>query len=276
MSATQAALELRGVSVRFGGVHAVRDLSLTVSTSQVHGLVGPNGSGKTTALNAVCGFVAASGEVDLLGERIDRMSPPRRMALGLGRTFQNPRPSRDMTVRDLLRVGEHLRGVQPWWQVALAPRLADRALAESSDRAAEMLQRLGVGAAVLDERLNNLSAGVLKMVDIARALMAKPRVLLLDEPTSGMNDAEIRVLHEALTALRATSLTLLLIEHNLDFMFDICDAMTVLDTGGMVATGHPEEVFSQAAVVRAYMGDPTNPAEDRDAALDLARRDDAR
>ena len=265
MTPALPALRLRDVSVRFGGIHALRDLELSVATSAVHGLVGPNGSGKTTALNAVCGFVAASGEVELRGERIERMAPPQRMARGLGRTFQNPRPSRDMTARELLRVGDHLRGVQPWWQVALAPLAADRALEASSQRATRMLESLGVAPGVLDERLINLSAGVLKMVDIARALMAEPRVLLLDEPTSGMNDAEIAVLHEALTVLRATSLTLLLIEHNLDFIFDICDEITILETGRMVATGEPAKIFRQAEVVRAYMGDATSSRPDPNA-----------
>lgn len=127
-------------------------------------------------------------------------------------------------------------------------------------RAVEVLGTLGIQSSRLDERLSDLSAGLLKMVDIARALMAEPRVLLLDEPTSGMNGVEIDLLHRALAGLRATSLTLLLIEHNLDFMFDICEEMTVLETGHVVARGDPYEVFEQENVIRAYMGDAANAA----------------
>jgi branched-chain amino acid transport system ATP-binding protein len=258
MSSEQPGLALRGISVQFGGVHAVQDVTLSVAAARVHGLVGPNGSGKTTVLNAICGFVDTAGEIEVGGSRIERMPSARRMALGLGRTFQNPRPTRDLTVRELLRIGEHLRKVQPWWQVALTPWAADRALRASSRRATQMLELVGLEAALLDERLINLSAGVLKMVDIARALMAQPSALLLDEPTSGMNETEIDILHDALQELRKTSLTLLLIEHNLDFMFDICDEMTVLETGRIVASGEPESVFREEAVIRAYMGNAAN------------------
>ncbi len=260
MCAPATALELRDVSVQFGGVHAVQDVGFAVPAQRVHGLVGPNGSGKTTILNAICGFVPTEGEVLLEGRRIDGRASHGRMRLGLGRTFQNPRPARELTVRDLMRIGEHLRRVQPWWQVAFAPRAADRALEGSTARATELLAAVGIGPELLDEQLVNLSAGVLKMVDIARALMAEPRVLLLDEPTSGMNDVEIELLHAALRRLREGSLTILLIEHNLRFMFDICDAMTVLETGRVVAHGTPAEVFRREDVIRAYMGDAKNVA----------------
>jgi branched-chain amino acid transport system ATP-binding protein len=259
VSAAQAGLELRDLGVRFGGVQAIDEVSLSVRASQVHGLVGPNGSGKTTILNAVCAFVESDGEIHLGDKRIDRFSAHRRIELGLGRTFQNPRPVRELTVRDLLRIGEHQRRTQPWWQVALTPRAADRALRESNARAVRLLSMLGIGGALLDEQLINLPAGVLKMVDIARALMGAPQALLLDEPTSGMNDAEIGLLHAALRELRTGALTILLVEHNLRFMFDICDSMTVLETGRVIGHGTPVEVFQREDVIRAYMGSTTPP-----------------
>lgn len=255
MSVADVALELRALNVQFGGVHAIREVDLQVSGGEVHGLVGPNGSGKTTILNAICGFVDTSGEIDVGAARIDGLPCHRRMSLGLGRTFQNPRSSQGLTVRDLLRIGEHLRKEQPWWRVALRPVAADRALSQSNERAASLLKMLGLRSELLDQQVARLPSGVLKMVDIARALMGSPRVLLLDEPTSGMNDAEIDILHAALRQLRTGSLTLLLVEHNLRFMFDICDSMTVLNTGAVVARGRPAEVFQRDDVIRAYMGE---------------------
>jgi len=259
VSTEHLGLDVRAVNVRFGGVQAIKDVSLRVSASEVHGLVGPNGSGKTTILNAICGFVQTSGEIAVGEARIDGLACYRRMALGLGRTFQNPRSSQGLTVRDLMRIGEHPRKTQPWWQVALTPRSADRALSESNERATRLLEMLGLGSELLDQQVARLPSGVLKMVDIARALMGSPRVLLLDEPTSGMSDAEIDVLHAALEQLRAGSLTVLLVEHNLRFMFDICDSMTVLNTGAVVAWGTPAEVFQQEEVIRAYMGESSLP-----------------
>jgi ABC-type branched-subunit amino acid transport system ATPase component len=254
VTASGSALALRAVTVRFGGVHALEDVAVDVRPAEVHGLVGPNGSGKTTILNAICGFVAAEGEIALAGERIDGLAVHRRMALGLGRTFQNPRPVRELTVRDLMRIGEHQRGTQPWWQVALMPRAADRAQRATNERATRLLATLGLSVGLLDEQLVNLPSGVLKMVDIARALMGTPRVLLLDEPTSGMNEAEIGLLHAALGELRTGAMTIVLVEHNLRFMFDICDAMTVLDTGRVIGAGTPAEVFRREDVIRAYLG----------------------
>jgi ABC-type branched-subunit amino acid transport system ATPase component len=254
VTASGSPLALRDVTVRFGGVHALEDIALDVRPAEVHGLVGPNGSGKTTILNAICGFVAAKGEITLAGERIDGLAVHGRMARGLGRTFQNPRPVRELTVRDLMRIGEHQRGTQPWWQVALMPWAADRAQRATNDRAVRLLGTLGLPDALLDEQLVNLPSGVLKMVDIARALMGTPRVLLLDEPTSGMNEAEIALLHAALADLRTGAMTIVLVEHNLRFMFDICDAMTVLDTGRVIGAGTPDEVFQRDDVIRAYLG----------------------
>jgi branched-chain amino acid transport system ATP-binding protein len=249
------ALSVGALSVGFGGVRAVDSVSFAVADSTVHGLVGPNGSGKTTILNAVCGFVGSRGSIALDGRRIDGLPSHRRMALRLGRTFQNPRGGRNLTVRELLQIGEHLQGRQPWWLVTFAPLRADRQLARSIERGIELLGLVGLEQAILDERLVHLPSGVLKMVDIVRALMGEPRVLLLDEPTSGMNDREIRTLHAALLELRRKSLTVLLVEHNLRFMFDVCTSATVLDAGHVVADGTPAEIFEREEVIRAYIGD---------------------
>jgi branched-chain amino acid transport system ATP-binding protein len=252
-------LAVSQLNVQFGGIKAISDVTVEVRGSEVHGLVGPNGSGKTTILNAICGFVAADGAIHVGETRIDRLPSHRRMATGLGRTFQNPRSSQGLTVRDLMRIGEHLRSVQPWWQVALTPRAADRALGASNQRAVRLLEMLGLPGRVLDDQVSRLPSGVLKIVDIARAMMGSPRLLLLDEPTSGMNDAEIEILHGALQRLRSSDVTIVLVEHNLRFMFDICDSMTVLNMGAVVARGAPAEVFAREDVIRAYMGENQRP-----------------
>jgi branched-chain amino acid transport system ATP-binding protein len=248
-------LEVERLTVQFGGVVAVDSVSFTAAQSTVHGLVGPNGSGKTTILNAVCGFVESKGQIRLDDRRIDGLRPHRRLGLRLGRTFQNPRSTRDLTVLDLLRLGEHLRGTQPWWLVAFVPLRADSELEQSIERAVRLLEIVGLDRQILDRRLLHLPSGVLKMVDIVRALMGDPEVLLLDEPTSGMSDREIELLHAALLALRSESLTLVLVEHNLRFMFDVCETATVLDAGRVVADGSPAEVFRREEVIRAYIGD---------------------
>jgi ABC-type branched-subunit amino acid transport system ATPase component len=250
------ALSVEDVSVRFGGVHALEHVSMTVPGGRVHGVIGPNGSGKTTLLNALCGFVSATGACRLYDTSLTRMPPHRRVAAGLGRTFQNPRVDHTLTVRALLRLGEHLRGLQPWWMVTLAPLRADRSLAESNERAIALLELVGLDASILDTRLINLPSGVLKMIDIVRALLAQPRVLLLDEPTSGMNEGEIRRLRDVLADMgRNDELTIILVEHNVPFVSGICESLTVLDRGRLVGDGAPDEVLARQEVIAAYLGD---------------------
>jgi ABC-type branched-subunit amino acid transport system ATPase component len=170
-------VEIRSVNVTFGGVRALTDVSIAISPGRVHGIIGPNGSGKTTLLNALSGFVRASGGLYLDGHEITRMSPHRRVNRGLGRTFQNPRGDHTLTAGDVLRLGEHLLGLQPWWMVALAPPLADRAWAQSQERARQFLERVGLDESILSTRLVDLPSGVMKMVDIGRAVLGGPRVL---------------------------------------------------------------------------------------------------
>jgi ABC-type branched-subunit amino acid transport system ATPase component len=256
---TEPALAITEVGVRFGGVQALESVSMTVAPTAVHGIIGPNGSGKTTLLNALSGYVSASGRLALAGHDITHMAPHRRVERGLGRTFQNPRVDHSLTVADVLRLGEHLRGLQPWWMVAFAPRRADRALAESTERARNFLERVDISANILGARLVDLPSGVLKMVDIGRALLGRPRVLLLDEPTSGMNDREIDRLRQVLAALRAEDLTVVVVEHNLRFVSETCGMVTVLDTGKVVGQGTLRDVLADAEVIKAYLGETRMP-----------------
>jgi branched-chain amino acid transport system ATP-binding protein len=251
------ALVLEDVSVRFGGLHALDSVSLNVAPETVHGVIGPNGSGKTTMLNGLCGFVRCSGQLKLFGRSLVGLAPHRRVALGLGRTFQNPKVGDDLSVGDLLRIGEYRRRVRPFWQEAFAPWLADAEAQQFESKAREILDELGISLPSLDVLVSSLPHGVVKMLDLARTLMGDPKVVLLDESTSGLNEVEIAVMREQLKRLRARKLTIVAIEHNVRFLTDVCDHVTVLDAGRRIADGKISEVLQLPSVVKAYMGDDT-------------------
>ncbi len=251
---SQAALAVGGLSVRFGGVKALDSVSLTVASGTVHGIIGPNGSGKTTLINALCGLVRCTGTIHLLGRSISKLPPQRRIAAGLGRTFQNPKTGDDLSVRDLLRIGEYLRGTRPFWEEAFVPWRADANSAVFRRRAELLLDELGIALPSLDVPVASLSYGVVKMLDLARALMGAPQVVLLDESTSGLNEGEIAMMREQLRRLRARKLTIIVIEHNVRFLSDVCDEVTVLDAGCKIADGRIADVLRMPEVVKAYMG----------------------
>ena len=256
MSAVEPAVALSfvGLSVRFGGLQALSQVGVDIADGAVHGLLGPNGSGKTTMLNAASGFVRSSGDIRLHGRSLHHVPAHRRAALGLQRTFQNPKLVQHLTVGDLLRMGEHIRRMRPWWQVALAPPADRRARLAGLERAEAALDLMRLDAALLDVPISELSQGVLKMVDIARALMAEPTVLLLDEPSSGMSEQEIGGLRERLAALAARGTTLVLVEHNLGLVRAACRTVTVLNLGRVICTGPTAEIMARADVAEAFLG----------------------
>lgn len=251
---SEIALSVRDLGVRFGGLQALAGVSLEVRAGTVHGLLGPNGSGKTTLLNAASGFVRCTGSIDLYGRPLLGHGAHRRAGLGLLRTFQNPKLVRELTVGDLLRMGEHVRGARPWWQVAAAPWADRRERLRGTERALAALELLQLDPALLPMQIAELSQGVLKMVDIARALMAQPRVLLLDEPSSGMSEEEIGHLRGRLSALTARGTTLVLVEHNLGLVRAVCDTATVLNLGRVICGGPTAEVLARDDVADAFLG----------------------
>lgn len=250
----EVALSVEGLEVAFGGLRALRGISLSVEAGTVHGLLGPNGSGKTTLLNAVCGFVASSGDVRLFDEPVGGLAAHARAQRGLLRTFQNPKLVQHLSVLELLRIGEHARKVRSWWTVAALPPRDRRQRLRSQERAEEALGLLGLDSTLLAASVHELPQGVLKMVDIARALMADPKVLLLDEPSSGMSEEEIGHLRERLLDLSRRGTTMVLVEHNLGLVRAVCHHSTVLNLGERLGNGRPEEMLARDDVVAAFLG----------------------
>ena len=247
-------LELKAVSRAFGGVQALDACSFGVRRGEVHGLIGPNGAGKTTLLNLVSGLIQPTGGSILLGgRRIDRLPPHRIAARGVARTYQNSRLFPELSALGNVIVGEHLRRRDTVLEALLLLPSSRREHEEAEERARALLARVGL----LDragERAANLSYGEQRRVEIARALAADPAVLLLDEPTAGMNPAEVSAVGRLVTEVAAQGHTVLLVEHNVRLVMSICSTITVLDFGKVIAEGPPADVAADPAVVAAYLG----------------------
>ena len=230
-------LEADGISVAFGGVQALDDVDLHLAEGEQVGLIGSNGSGKSTLLNVVSGSVKPDrGQVRLLGRDVSRSAPHVRARRGLARTFQDLKLFERLSVRDHLRVG----------------REGSRSRSAPPDKA--LLDGLGLSG-FEDSRTDVVGFGLRRSVEIARALAAGPRVLLLDEPAAGLNTAETERLAEALrTLVRDRGITLLLIEHNVGFVMNVCDRVVALDSGRVIASGTPAEVRAHPEVIAAYLG----------------------
>jgi branched-chain amino acid transport system ATP-binding protein len=244
------ALEVRGLSVSFGGLQAVRDVDLTVPTDSVTGLIGPNGAGKTTTIDALCGFVPARGTVDLDGERLDGRAPHERTRRGLARTFQSIELFDDLTVAENLLVA-----ATPgrWWSTALdlvAPRRGAR-----RDDVTRVLDLVGI-ADLADARPPELSHGRRRMVSVARALASRPRLVLLDEPAAGLDPDETVALGTLLRRLPGEGVGVLLVDHDMTLVLDVCRDLVVLDVGTVIARGSAAEVSRDPAVTAAYLGEP--------------------
>jgi ABC-type branched-subunit amino acid transport system ATPase component len=252
-----ALLEVEALERRFGGVRAVDGASFEVRRGEVHGLIGPNGAGKTTVINMVSGLVAPSaGAIRLDGRAVHGLPPHRIAALGVARTFQNIRLFPELSARDNVLVGEHLVR-----RASLAARLLALPGATAEERAARerahaLLERIGL-ADRARERARNLSYGEQRRVEIARALASDPRIVLLDEPTAGMNPAEVKSVAALIRKVAGEGHSVLLIEHNVKLVMDVCDRITVLDFGKVIAAGPPSEVARDPAVVTAYLGSAT-------------------
>jgi branched-chain amino acid transport system ATP-binding protein len=246
---TPPRLRLDRVTKTFGGVHALSELSLEVTAGQIVGLIGPNGAGKTTTFNVITGaYRASSGTVLLDGVAVTAQPSHRIARAGIMRTFQNIRLFSDMTV------WEHLLVAQPHTGRALRSLLPMRlANPQVSERAEEMLEFFGLGA-VRSRLARSLPYGLQRKVEMARAVAARPKLLLLDEPVAGMNHDEAATVRELVLSLRRSGLSILLIEHDMAFVMNLCDHLYVLDFGVLIAQGRPDEIRVNPAVLDAYLG----------------------
>jgi len=251
----QPLLRVEGLTRRFGGLAALEDVSFNVQAGSICGLIGPNGAGKTTLLNVVSGLVApTSGRVQLDGAEIGGLPSHVVAAHGVARTFQNIRLFNDLSVLENVMVGWHLRRRATLIESLLGLPRARREEAEARDSAQSLIRRLGL------ERLSATEAGALsygdqRRVEIARALALGPKLLLLDEPAAGLNQSETAGLSDFLASLRADSLTLLVIEHDMELIMRLSDAVVVLNFGRKISEGPPEFVQRDRRVVEAYLGD---------------------
>ncbi|WP_432054032.1 ABC transporter ATP-binding protein [Streptomyces sp. bgisy022] len=248
-------LDARGVTMRFGGLTAVRDVDLTVNSGEIVGLIGPNGAGKTTFFNCLTGlYIPTEGEVRYK----DKVLPPKSFkvtAAGIARTFQNIRLFGNMTVLENVLVGRHTRTKEGLWSALLRGPGFHRAEAASRERAMELLEFVGL-ADKADHLARNLPYGEQRRLEISRALASEPGLLLLDEPTAGMNPQETRETEELVFAIRDKGIAVLVIEHDMRFIFNLCDRVAVLVQGQKLVEGDAATVQGDERVIAAYIGEP--------------------
>jgi branched-chain amino acid transport system ATP-binding protein len=245
-----AILDVRQVSVSFGGLQALSDVSIDVEVGHVTGLIGPNGAGKTTLFNVVTGLLnPSSGRVELDGKNITRRQPHQRARLGIGRTFQRLETFGSLTARENVLVAAEMR--RGW---SRDRKRSPRTVAD------EILERVGIQD-VAEDRVDRLPTGTARLVELGRALATQPRVLLLDEPSAGLNESETATLGELLREVAGSGLGVLLVEHDMSFVMGTCERIHVLDFGRIISVGSPTQVQADESVRTAYLGEAEEPAQ---------------
>jgi branched-chain amino acid transport system ATP-binding protein len=246
-------LDVSGVTVRFGGLTALDNVSLSAAPRQITGIIGPNGAGKTTLLNSVCGFVRpASGTITFDGHELTGVRAHRLAGLGIARTLQGVGLFRGLSVAENVMVGATHAARAGFWSALFGLPWSDRDERRLREQAVAALGRVGV-AELADSMPDTLAYGLRKRVALARALVGHPRLLLLDEPASGLSEKELPELGDLIREFAAEA-SVVVIEHRMDLMMTICDTIFVLDFGKLIATGTPEQVQADPAVTAAYLG----------------------
>lgn len=252
-----SALVLANVSVQFGGVKALDDVSLDVVPGSIHAVIGPNGAGKSTLFNVISNLVPLTGgEVRVCGRRTDGMKPHQSARLGVARTFQNLGLFPDLTVEQNLLQGMYQRGSAGWLSTGLGLRSARRERDAHRAEIREVARTIGLEG-LLDVEAATLSYGDRKRVELARAVCMRPQLLLLDEPVAGMNPAEKMAMGSTIAQVnRDFGVTVVLVEHDLRMVMSLADSLTVLDFGRVIAAGSPDEIREHPDVIAAYLGAP--------------------
>jgi branched-chain amino acid transport system ATP-binding protein len=240
------ALQLEGVSKSFGGLKVIDDVSFSVPTGSRTALIGPNGAGKSTVFNLISGvYPIDSGRISALGQDITHMSVANRVGHGIARSFQNIRLMPHLSTLENVMLGEHHRS-RPWELVSSR---------KASAKARATLERAGLGT-YPGQVVADLPYGIQKRIEVVRALMAEPRILLLDEPAAGLNNVETEELRRLLQTVSDSGVTLLVVEHDMPFVRHLCNHVVVLNFGRKIFEGTPEAVKQDAAVLEAYLGTP--------------------
>lgn len=247
-------LEVVDLEKSFGGIKAVDGCSLKVEQGSITGLIGPNGAGKTTLFNLITGFYAPDGgEIWFSGERIGGLSPHKIARRALTRTFQIPRELKEMTVLENLMVVPENQAGERIWNSFFRPGVVRRQERELRDEALEVLEFVEL-IDLANEYAKNLSSGQKKLLELARTLMAEPKMILLDEPGAGVNPTLMKKLTRNIENLRQRGKTFFLIEHDMDLIMNLCDTVIVMNKGRQLAEGTPDEIKKNESVLEAYLG----------------------
>ena len=253
-------LEVAAVSKRFGGLLAVSNVSIAVRGGRIHGLIGPNGAGKSTMIGLVSGFLRPdSGHITFAGRDLVHLDPAVIARLGVTRTFQQAAPLLGLTVRENVIAGMHLHYRSTLVSVLLRLPAMRREARELAAAAAALLDRVGL-AGEAEAQAGALTFGKLRFLEIARAMAMRPRIMLFDEPAAGLNQPESERLAQILRDLRDDGVGVLLVDHDVPFVFDLCDEITVMESGSVIAAGDPDRVYVDPVVRDAYLG--TGPANE--------------